>query len=123
MEGFARKSAAVVAAVAVAATLTAAAAPDDDGKAIFHGKGACFACHGKEGVGTPLGPSLRDTVWLHLPGPIPPLAAVKKLITEGVASPKKHPAPMPAMGGAKLTDAELDAVAKYVLSLPAPAEK
>ncbi len=38
---------------------------DPDGKAIFHGKGMCFACHGPEGAGTPVGPALNDGEWIH----------------------------------------------------------
>ena len=34
-------------------------------------------------------------------------------------SPKNAPAPMPARGGAQLTDAEVEAVAAYVHSLSA----
>src|SRR5690606_22693532 len=41
------------------------AAQDTSGRAIFHGKGACFACHGQDGAGTLLGPTLADSVWLH----------------------------------------------------------
>jgi mono/diheme cytochrome c family protein len=84
------------------------------GKAIFTGKGNCFACHGPDAKGTPLAPDLTDAKWLNIDGS---LAAIVKLVKEGVAAPKEHPAPMPAMGGATLTDKELQSVASYVFSL------
>lgn len=91
------------------------AVPQDSlGKAIFTGKGLCATCHGPAGKGTPLAPDLTDSVWLHADGS---LASIKKVILEGVAAPKEHPTPMPAKGGAQLTDAEVDAVARYVQSL------
>ena len=43
--------------------------------------------------------------------------AILKIVREGIAKPTKHPAPMPAMGGAQLSDAEVEAVSRYVDSL------
>lgn len=91
-----------------------AAVQDTAGKRIFTGKGLCHACHGPEAKGTPLAPDLTDDKWLHGDGS---LAAITKTIKEGVSAPKEHPAPMPPMGGAQLTDAEVQAVARYVHSL------
>jgi mono/diheme cytochrome c family protein len=87
------------------------------GRAIFTGKGACFACHGPEAKGTPLAPNLTDTTWINVDGS---LESIVKLITEGVPNPKNAPAPMPAKGGAPLTDAEVQAVASYVFALSRP---
>ena len=87
------------------------------GKAIFTGKGNCFACHGPDAKGTPLAPDLTDAKWINIDGS---LAAIVQLVKTGVAQPKEHPAPMPAMGGATLTDKELQAVASYVYSLSHP---
>jgi mono/diheme cytochrome c family protein len=86
------------------------------GKKLFEGKGLCFSCHGKDGVGV-LGPSTR------LAGR--PLAHVKSSLAEIVALIKSgvdsaHSAvgqPMPARGGSRLTDPEVNAVAWYVLGL------
>ncbi|HSJ23107.1 MAG TPA: c-type cytochrome [Longimicrobiales bacterium] len=103
---------AVLAGLAVAGAAAGVAA--QDGRAIYHGKGNCFTCHGRDGAGTPLGPVLRDTVWLNVDGS---RAAILQVIREGVAKPKQYPAPMPAMGGAKLSPAELEAVATYVHGL------
>ncbi len=91
---------------------------DTAGKGIFTGKGLCAACHGTEGKGTALAPDLTDAKWLNVDGS---LDAIAKLVKEGVPNPKEHPAPMPAMGGAQLTDAEIQAVARYVKSLSAKA--
>lgn len=93
----------------------ASAAAAQDGKAIFMKKGNCATCHGPMAQGTPLAPNLTDSTWLNVDGTIEQITA---LIKSGVPKPKKHPAPMPPMGGAKLSDAEIAAVAKYVLSLP-----
>lgn len=87
---------------------------DSLGKAIFTGKGLCSACHGPDAKGTALAPDLTDKTWLHSDGT---LASVAKVITDGVTTPKEHPAPMPPMGGAQLTPEEVQAVARYVVSL------
>jgi mono/diheme cytochrome c family protein len=89
-------------------------AQDTSGKAIFAGKGICHVCHGPDAKGTPLAPNLTDAEWLNGDGSEKMLIAT---IKAGVASPKKHPAPMPPMGGAQLTDAEILSVARYILSL------
>jgi cbb3-type cytochrome c oxidase subunit III len=94
---------------------TPAAAQDTLGKAIFSGKGLCTACHGPDAKGTALAPDLTDAKWLHADGTV---ASIAKVIKAGVPTPKEHPAPMPPMGGAQLTDAEIQAVASYVASLP-----
>lgn len=84
------------------------------GRAIFTGKGNCYACHGPDAKGTPLAPNLTDTTWIHIDGS---LASIQKLVTDGVPTPKNAPAPMPPKGGASLSDAEVHAVAEYVYSL------
>jgi mono/diheme cytochrome c family protein len=84
------------------------------GQKIFQGKGLCHACHGKDARGTPLAPNLTDSEWLNVDGSLPAIVA---LVKAGVPKPLKYPAPMPPMGGAKLSKAEIDAVAAYVKSL------
>src|SRR5690606_24681716 len=86
--------------------------------AIFQGKGLCFACHGQDAKGTPLAPNLTDAEWLNIDGTLPAIIA---LIEKGVPKPPKHPAPMPPMGGAKLSRQEIEAVAAYVKELNTPA--
>lgn len=85
-----------------------------DGRAVFEGKGNCATCHGIEGKGTPLGPDLTDGEWLNISGT---LAEITAVVRKGIAKPRRHPAPMPPMGGARLRDDEIDAVARYVFSL------
>jgi mono/diheme cytochrome c family protein len=96
------------------ADYAAATAQDTLGRTIFLGKGTCSACHGTEGKGTMLAPDLTDDAWLNIDGSV---AQIARVVKDGVAQPKQHPAPMPPMGGAQLTDAEIQAVAAYVKSL------
>lgn len=89
------------------------------GQKVFEGKGNCWTCHGRNGKGTPLGPNLTDGEWLNVDGS---LDSIRFVVQAGVAKPKRYPAPMPATGGAKLSQAEVEAVAKYVLELSRPAD-
>jgi mono/diheme cytochrome c family protein len=87
------------------------------GDSIFHGQaggGTCYACHGQDGKGSGVGPNLTDGEWLNTDGT---LEGITKTIKSGVPTPKKAPAPMPPMGGATLTDAQVQAVAAYEYSL------
>jgi mono/diheme cytochrome c family protein len=93
--------------------------PADLGKSIFTGQaagGLCYTCHGPDGKGTQLGPNLTDAEWLNTDGSEPGIVDV---ITRGVPAPKKHASPMPPMGGAQLTPAQIRAVGAYVVSLRA----
>jgi mono/diheme cytochrome c family protein len=94
------------------------ASQESPGQAIFRGKGNCFSCHGPDAKGTVLAPDLTDGDWLNFPDRPTP-EQVKGLVTSGVPKPKKHPAPMLPMGGARLSDAELDQVVAFVLGLSA----
>ena len=58
--------------------------------------------------------TLNDKEWLHSDGSLP---AIVKTIKAGVPKPTKAPAPMPPMGGAALSDDQVNAVAAYVYSL------
>lgn len=88
------------------------------GDSIFHGTaggGICFTCHGADAKGVQgLGPDLTDTTWLHGDGS---LEFIKTTVRNGVTTPKEAAAPMPPMGGATLTPAQVDAVSAYVQSL------
>ena len=87
------------------------------GHRIFHGQvsdGTCGSCHGRDGTGTPGGPDLTTGNWIWADGS---LDSITKVIVEGVATPKRHPVTMPPLGGAPLTDAEVNAVASYVWAL------
>lgn len=98
---------------------TAAAQPraleqDTTGEAIFKGKGMCHVCHGADAKGTPLAPDLTDDEWLNIDGSV---EGIVEIVTNGVPEPKEHPAPMPPLGGADLSEAEVQSVAEYVKSL------
>jgi len=87
------------------------------GDSIFHGQaggGTCYACHGQDAKGSAVGPNLTDGEWLNTDGS---LEGIVKTIKSGVPSPKKAPAPMPPMGGATLTNDQVQAVAAYEYSL------
>ena len=92
-------------------TLEAALA---SGREVYASKGLCANCHGGDGSGSPLGPALTDDKWIHIIGDVASIAAN---IRSGVADPVDYPTPMPPMGGAKLTDAEICALAEYVATL------
>src|SRR4051812_18521459 len=88
------------------------------GDKIFHGKmagGTCFSCHGQNAKGTNLAPDLTDKQWLDATGGTQ--EAIANVVKSGVAKPKKFPGAMPPMGGAKLSDDQVQAVAAYVHSL------
>lgn len=89
----------------------------DQGQEVFAGVGGCTACHGPQGSGSTLGPDLTDAEWLHIPGP--ELGALAGVITQGVPNPINHPAPMPPMGGASLTEDQVQSLAAYIASLAA----
>src|SRR5271154_5375771 len=84
------------------------------GERIYRGQvggAACTGCHGESAQGTTLGPDLTGKKWLWSDGSY---AGIKKTITEGVSQPKQYRSPMPPMGGAQLTPAQVSALAAYV---------
>jgi len=90
------------------------------GDSIFHGQtagGTCFTCHGQDAKGTTLAPDLSDKTWIDGDGSY---NYIVERVTTGVPQPKEHPAPMPPMGGASLSQAQVRAVSAYVYSLSHP---
>ena len=87
----------------------------EQGRTLFSGSGGCMACHGQDGSGGMLGPNLRDDDWLHIDTPT--VDAIAGVIRDGVADPQEYPGPMPAMGGASLSDEQVRALAGYVASI------
>ena len=90
------------------------------GDSIFEGQaagGTCMTCHGPDAKGTQLAPDLTDDQWLNVDGSY---QAIVNVVQNGVPTPKKHPAPMPPMGGSSLTPDQVRAVAAYVYSLSHP---
>jgi mono/diheme cytochrome c family protein len=81
----------------------------DAGRAIFHGKGTCFACHGMRLEGTQIAPTLIKTVWKDAKGG--DLKAIHYVATHGVAGTLMVPFP----GG--ITPAEAVSVASYIWSV------
>lgn len=85
------------------------------GQQLFTGAGGCVACHGPDATGTPLAPDLTDGVWINISGPN--VEEIAQLIRTGVPQPLEHPSPMPPMGGANLTDEQVQALAAYVAGI------
>jgi len=90
---------------------TAAITPPmvDLGRAIFHGKGTCFACHGQKLEGGQIAPTLKAHAWRDAKNG--EFANIYYVATHGVAGTLmvSHP------GG--ISDAEALAVASYVWSV------
>jgi len=84
------------------------------GQQIFTSTGNCYTCHGPDAKGTALAPNLTDSEWLNIDGTF---AAIQQNVKTGVPQPKQHPAAMPAMGGANLSDDQIRQVSAYVWSL------
>jgi glucose/arabinose dehydrogenase len=93
------------------------AADVEAGRRIFAGEakgGTCSGCHGSDGRGSSAGASLVGPTYLWSDGSVARLAAT---ITKGVPVPRNAGGPMPAKGGADLTDADIGKVAAYVWTL------
>jgi mono/diheme cytochrome c family protein len=87
------------------------------GDSIFNGLaagGTCAGCHGANGGGSSLAPDLTSRNYLWGDGSY---SSILGIIRQGVQKPKQHAEPMPPMGGAQLTPAQLAAVTSYVWSL------
>ena len=99
---------------------TAAAGPAQiaTGKIVYEGKAGgalCISCHGPKAKGvTGLGPDLTDTKWLHGDGSP---AFLQSIVKSGVPKPKVAVLTMPPMGGGRLNDEQLAALAAYLVSL------
>lgn len=83
----------------------------DEGQTLFHGQALCSSCHGEDGVGTALGPSLADDTWLHSDGSF---SAILATINDGVSEPQESMIPMLARGGSGISDEQSAQVAAYV---------
>jgi mono/diheme cytochrome c family protein len=83
------------------------------GDRIYH-SAACAGCHGADGGGSALGPSLRAKTYTWTDGSF---LEIRKIIAAGVPQPKNYRSAMPAMGGSTFSPDELSAVSAYVWSL------
>ena len=90
---------------------TAAITPQavDAGRAIFHGKGTCFACHGAQLEGTQLAPTLKSHAWRDAKNG--QLDEIFRVVTHGVPSTVMVAFP----GGISRADASN--VASYIWSV------
>lgn len=84
-----------------------------EGRTIFETT-TCFTCHGMDGSGTALAPNLRDQDWLNSDGSFEGIAGV---VRAGVPEPRQYPAPMPPMGGAQLSEEQINQVSAYVYAI------
>ena len=85
------------------------------GNNLFSGQGGCMACHSPDATGTQLAPDLTDDEWINISGRN--YEEIIELINTGVPQPVEHPGPMPPKGGANITDAQIEALAAYIVSL------
>ena len=88
-----------------------------EGSRIYRGEiggATCTGCHGESGAGSTLGPPLNTHKWLWSDGSV---EGISKSITEGVSKPKNYRAPMPPLGGAQLSQEQVQALSAYVWGL------
>ena len=83
------------------------------GKTIFE-TSTCWTCHGMDAAGGPLAPSLLDTNWLNNDGSF---EGIVEVVRTGVPQPREHPGAMPPMGGAQLTEEQIQQVSAYVYAI------
>ncbi len=74
----------------------------------------CYTCHGMDAKGTPLAPDMTDGTWLNTDGSP---EGIEQIIREGVPTPQQAPAPMPPMGGAQLSDEQIQNLVAYLYAL------
>lgn len=86
----------------------------EKGKEIYLKQGLCYACHGQDAKGL-VGPNLTDDVWLHSKGSFDDI--VKQIAAGVTKEQSKSGVPMPAKGGASISDEDVKAVAAYVYML------
>lgn len=86
------------------------------GDSIYHGKGACFACHGLEAEGRP---AAGDALTVSLNWAQYDWRSIDSLIDAGIPQTlTRSPIPMPPRGGrSDLTDGEVRSVAAYIWAI------
>jgi mono/diheme cytochrome c family protein len=87
----------------------------EEGRNIFHDRGGCVRCHGKDGGGTFFGPALTNRRHLHLQ--TGSYQEILDLIRSGVPRPNRYLGAMPPLGGAQLSSDEVRAVGAFVYTL------
>lgn len=86
------------------------------GDSVYHGKGACFACHGLEGEGRP---AAGDALTVSLNWAQYDWRSIDSLIDAGIPQTlTRSPIAMPPRGGrSDLTDGEVRSVAAYIWAI------
>lgn len=86
------------------------------GDSVYHGKGACFACHGLEAEGRP---AAGDALTVSLAWAQYDWRSIDSLIDAGIPQTiTRSPIPMPPRGGrSDLTDGEVQSVAAYIWAI------
>lgn len=74
----------------------------------------CTACHGPGGAGSVAGPGLQDQDWIHISGDY---ESIVSIIQAGVPVPVEYLGMMPPLGGGNFDEAQVRAIAAYVLAL------
>ena len=69
----------------------ATAADVTEGQKIFSATGNCFTCHGPDGSGSALAPSLKDAQWLNISGDF---ASIQQIVNNGVPNRTFGPSPV-----------------------------
>lgn len=92
------------------------AARVETGRTIFEGRGLCFSCHGKGGDGL-LGPTTKlvGRPLTHTKATATDIAALIRIGVDSAHSTSGQI--MPARGGSRISDADVDAVTSYLLEL------
>jgi len=81
----------------------------DAGRAVFHGKGTCFACHGMQLEGSQVAPTLKPHAWRDAKNG--DFSQIYHVVTHGVTGTLMVPFP----GGISKTEAQ--SVVSYVWSV------
>lgn len=84
----------------------------EEGRKLY--AGSCVVCHGENGGGNQLGPSLVDAEWVHAQGGS--LESIAQVVRAGVAEPQKYGVPMQPYEGL-LNAEQIRAVSAYTFSL------
>jgi mono/diheme cytochrome c family protein len=80
----------------------------DAGRKIFHGQGACHACHGDKLQGGPLAPALNGPGWRHIKGSFD---TIVDRIEQGLSGTLMVPRP------GRITETQVYLVAAYVYAV------
>lgn len=89
----------------------------EQGQLIFEGDGFCTTCHGADAQGA-VGPNLTDDDWLQAKGSY--LSILQVILTGVPESRSATGTAMPARGGTRIDDAQIQSVAAFVWTASHP---